>query len=143
MDVGGVDCGSEARVSLMFSVIWPRIVTTFEGRGGTMLTTVCDVRVLTTSGVKGGVDFMVREVLDVDFIVGWGYCVDLTARVEAVESIVELGRVNAADDSAVEGGFGFGFPARMNTRTSSHSMPGTYVKSMLALSSISLKVKRV
>ena len=119
--MGGVDCGSKARV---FVVIWPRIATTFEGSGGTIL-----------SRVEGGVDFMLRE--------GWGYCVGLTARVEAEESIMELWRVNAGDDSVVEGGFGFVFSDRMNTRTSSHSMPGTYVKSMLAQSSISLKVKRV
>ena len=59
-------------------------------------------------------------------------------------SIVELWRVNAGDDSFVEGGFDFVFSDdRMNTRTSSHSMPGIYVKSMLAPSSISLKVKQV
>ena len=120
--VGGVDCGSKA---LVFVVIWLRIAATFEGNCGTIL-----------SCVEGDVDFMLRE--------GWEYCVGLTARVEAEESIVELWRVNAGDDSVVEGGFGFVFSDdRMNTRTSSHSIPGTYVKSMLALSSISLKVKRV
>ena len=59
------------------------------------------------------------------------------------ENILKLGRVIAGDDSAVEGCFVFGFSDRKNTRTSSHSMPGTNVKSMRALSSISLKVKRV
>ena len=120
--VGGVDCGSKA---LVFVVIWLRIAATFEGNCGTIL-----------SCVEGDVDFMLWE--------GWECCIGLTPRVEGAESTVELWRVNAGDDSFVEGGFDFVFSDdRMNTRTSSHSMPGIYVKSMLAQSSISLKVKRV
>ena len=70
MGVGGVDCGSKACV---FVVIWPRIATIFEGSSGTIM-----------SCVKGGVDFMLRE--------GWGYCVGLTAMLEAEESIAESQR---------------------------------------------------